>query len=498
MSAIEVLSSMPREKLEEQLIKNLKFIKSLKKQNLEAIASVEELDNKLKNQIEENNRLVDIANKLQEENDRLLMEQQKSSNSTAAIAITNIGKTISKVISQKKNDEMKLDIGMDITTISPTMQNDNDEDSPHIKALKIELNSLQTKLNSSNENEQKMKQQIIDIETKNKENENKILNLQEAYDKYLKENDKLNQENNELKIKLKNIEEQFSNLKVNSSVMESRLPALIQAENDLKQVTESRDSLNEQYEKIKNEVITLRVKNEENERQINQYKDGLKKAMRVDKERENELHQLQNKIADLEIEKQDLLKQIENYNTYNNSQDSRENDLKEKIKMLESRLETGKASEESENKIKKMNKMLEKSNVLYAELQEKYAKIEQRSKDLEIKLHHAKVPGIPIIKFIGPKSFYILYDNGIYQENIDNSSVSKTVNYYDSIKKDKGIQPDENGPFFSYSEQMMRTYFMADENTRRDISPVLMKILQFTDDEIKKELTKKKSGFHFF
>ena len=78
MSATEVLSSMPREKLEEQLIKNLKFIKSLKKQNLEAIQSVEELDNKLKIQIEENNKLVDIANKLQEENDKLIMEQQKN------------------------------------------------------------------------------------------------------------------------------------------------------------------------------------------------------------------------------------------------------------------------------------------------------------------------------------------------------------------------------------------------------------------------------------
>ena len=498
MSATEVLSSMPREKLEEQLIKNLKFIKSLKKQNLEAIQSVEELDNKLKIQIEENNKLVDIANKLQEENDKLIMEQQKNANSTAAIAITNIGKTISKVISQKKNDDMKLDIGMDVTTISPTIHNDSEDDSPHVKALKIEINSLQTKLKSSIESEKQMKQNYDDIESKNKENEIKMNNLQDSHDKYQKENEKINQENTELKEKLKNVEEQLSNLKVNSSVMESRLPALIQAENDLKQVTESRNSLNEQYEKIKIEVISLRVKNEENERQINQYKDGLKKAMRMDKERENELHQLRNKIADLEVEKDDLLRQIENYSTYNSSQDSRENDLKEKIKSLESRLENGKASEESENKLKKMNKMLEKSNVLYAELQEKFAKLEQRSKDLEIKLHHAKVPGIPIIKFIGPKTFYVLYDNGIFQENIDNSSVSKTVNYYDSSKKDKGTQSDENGPFFTYSEQMMRTYFMSDENARKDISPVIMKILQFTDEEIQKELSKKKSGFRLF
>ena len=156
-------------------------------------------------------------------------------------------------------------------------------------------------------------------------------------------------------------------------------------------------------------------------------------------------------------------------------------------------------SEETENKVKKMNQMLEKSSTLYAELQEKHSKLEQRAKDLEIKLHQAKVPGLPIIKFVGPKDFYVLFDNGVFQENIDNSSeTTKVVTYVDSKKKDKSTQYEENGQTMSYSEHLMRNYFLSDENARKDISAILMKMLNFSDDEIKRETMKKRSGFHLF
>ena len=500
MTATNVLSSMPREKLEEQLLKNLKYIKALRKQNEETISSVEELDSKLKNQIEENNKLIDLVNKLQDENEKLIQEQQKSSPSNVPVfGIANIGKTISKVISQKKCEDFKMESNLDVTTIFPTILHDDESDSAAVKALKLELSSLQNKLQTTMESERTSQQKFSEIEEKNKNLEKNAVEFEEQASKLTKENEKLKNENQEMKEKLKSLEDQYSSLKLNNFVMETKMPSLLQAENELKQITESKNSLNEQYEKIKTEVVSLRVKNEENLRQIEQYKDGLKKAMRNDKERENEIHQLHNKIADLEIEKQDLSKQIELFTNDNQNQNSRENQLKSKISELEKRLESGKASEETENKVKKMNQMLEKSSTLYAELQEKHSKLEQRAKDLEIKLHQAKVPGLPIIKFVGPKDFYVLFDNGVFQENIDNSSeTTKVVTYVDSKKKDKSTQYEENGQTMSYSEHLMRNYFLSDENARKDISAILMKMLNFSDDEIKRETMKKRSGFHLF
>ena len=45
---------------------------------------------------------------------------------------------------------------------------------------------------------------------------------------------------------------------------------------------------------------------------------------------------------------------------------------------------------------------------------------------------------------------------------------------------------------------MMRTYFMSNDSMRKDISPVLMKMLGFTDEQIMRENNKKKSGFRLF
>lgn len=494
MSAPEVIASMPREKLEEQLMKNLKYIKILKKQSNEAVASVAELDNKLKNQIEENNKLIDMVNRLQDENTKLI-ETQKSN--SQGFGIGNIGKTLTSIIATKKN-EYKLELKLDTTTLKPTI-NENEDDSPQFKALKIEYDSLNQKFLKLSEEEKTLRSFSDSLQSKleNCEKERESLSLQldkikEEYGKKTSDFDQLSEKFKESENKLSNTQKELAELKSNTQNMELKLPALLSAQAELKAVTESRNSAIEQYERIKDEVIGLRVKNDENLRQIEQYKDGLKKAMRIDKERDNEIHQLKNKITDNEIEKSDLQKQIEGYKSLQSNQDGREKELKDKIEELEKRLENGKASEEVEQKVKKMNKMLEKSNCLYAELQEKFSKIETRAKDLEIKLYKARVPGVPVIRFACQNTSYTLYDNGIFQEKVDVSGV-RTITCCDARKRDASTQNEEN--YYSYSEQLMRTYFLSDDSTRKDISVVIMKVLHFTDEEIKKETSRKRSGF---
>lgn len=488
-------SSLSRENLEDQLMKNLKYIKTLRKQIQEGIHSVEQLEQKNKEYIEENDKLVDKINMLTEENEKLRQNN-------AAAVIENIGKTITSIIGQKKN-EFVISTKLDITNIVPYIGNAGDSDSPQMKALKIELESMKQKINNLTQSESSSRQFSDVLQSKLEVSElakNSYLEkcnfLQQSLDKA---NSELNELNNLYKTtqnSLTALQQEFQQYRQKSSDIESQIPLLNATQQELKSAIEARDSAIAQYEHLKEEVISLRVTSEESSRQAEQLKDGLKKSMRNDKEKDEIIQKMKQKLEDAEIEKNDLLKRIEYINENQKDHTKREMQLQEQIKELQIRLVNGKASEETENKVKKMNKMLEKSNILYAELEEKANKSDARVHELEIQLHKAKVPGLPFVKFVGPRTTFVLYDNGVFQENADAPN-AKTILFGDSMRNDVACQVSGEEAS-TYPEQLMRQYFMSSDDNRKTITPIIMRILGFDDSAIKHETNKSRSVFKLF
>ncbi|EAY15245.1 NAC domain containing protein [Trichomonas vaginalis G3] len=488
-------SSLSRETLEKQLINNLKHIKSLKKQIDEGIQSVEQLEQKNKELIENNNKLVDKIAILEDENEKL---KQRN----AASGIANIGKTITSIITQKKS-ELTISSKLDITNLVPHMYEESESDSPQIKALKIEIDSLNQKIKNLNQNEASIRQFSDVLQSKLEVSEMAKSSLTEKCNLLQKSLDNANSETSEINklyqttmASLSSLQKEYQQYRQKSTDMETQMPALLTAQQDLKAAIENRDTANAQYEHLKEEIISLRVQAEENARQVDQYKEGLKKSMRNDKEKDDIIQKYKQKLEDAELEKTELLKQIEIYKDIQTDHEKQEKVLKDQISEIQKRIDSGKASEETENKVKKMNRMLEKSNMLYAELQEKYDKNETRVRELEKQLHKARIPGIPFVKFVGPKATFVLYDNGIFQENTEAPSVQSFVFGY-ANKSDKSVQVSGEEQA-SYSEQLMRQYFLANDDTRKSIIPIIMQILGFNESQIRAETNKLRGGFKLF
>ena len=107
-------SEWPREKLEEQVIKGLKHIKALRKQNTELLEAAHELETRLANQMQ-------MASELAEENDRL-----QSKSKTSGFTIGNIGKTITSMITGS-HGSLILDSNTSSISIDPIRMDESPE-----------------------------------------------------------------------------------------------------------------------------------------------------------------------------------------------------------------------------------------------------------------------------------------------------------------------------------------------------------------------------------
>ena len=463
----EIFLNLSREKLEEQLIKNLKHIKFLKKQNQEIL--------------EENNLFQNQINELKEE---------LNENNNSSFGLSNIGKTFSSIFEQKKNSF--LIFKSNSILIEPIY--DNNE---QIKPLKLEIENLKLKLNLNLKNQEKFETYELKInEFTNTIND--LINKNEE----LKSNLDISKfENQNLKLNISKLENDLKISQNQINKYELQIPDLLSSKTEYFDLNSKYNITLEQLEKLKIETIDLRVKTQDSERQIEQLRDSLKKSMKNDKEKDDKLFQLNSIIKDINLEKIELQQQIEGLKEHISIKDNDINDLNLLIKQLQKRLDLGCASEEMEQKLKKMNKMLEKSNLLYVEMKDKALNFESRVKDLEIQLHNAKSPGIPLIKIQTPFTNFILYDNGIYNEKNDISNI-KTIIINDQRKLDQFTQTikEENSLTDSnlYIINLMKQFFIVNDQSKKDLSIVLMRALKFSEQDINDILNKKKGFKSFF
>ena len=140
-------------------------------------------------------------------------------------------------------------------------------------------------------------------------------------------------------------------------------------------------------ESLRAQIQKDQIEINQKESKIAKLKSLLTRSMRSDKRREQQIETLQIDLADRDRHIQALENSIKETNDFSTQQQERIAQLEAELTEITNRLQSGVGSEAAQKRNERMKQMLEKSNILYAELQEKYQKAcldleEEKSKQL--------------------------------------------------------------------------------------------------------------------
>jgi len=472
---------MSREKLEEQMIKNLKHIKLLRKQNQEYLDEVK--------------RLEDTILLLNQENEKL--NNGYISQNASPLSLKGLGKTLSSMFDQKK---CEFSFIYSEFSIEPEIF----DETPQYRVLKTESVVLQEKLTQSLKQEHLFKDFSEKLQKDLENRTIKLSELQESNQKSLNEIHQIKDELIQANIKCKalktandKLEEENKQKSANITNLSKQLAEITDTLRQLQMLNTNHNVALEQFEKMKAETIEMRIKVQDSDRQIEQLRESLKKSMRSDKEKDETIHILKSKLKDLDEDKNSVQNQVFGIQELLKNKDKEIAGLKQQIIELNERIVNGVPSQEAEIKTQKMSKMLEKSNSLYSEVREKATLYENRVKELEILLHNSKKIGKPRFKIILPDQSYVLFDNGLYSDGQAYQNIETyTIGYH---KKNASTQMNSSNSSESdkYVTNLMKQYFVSSDKIRVEMSPVIMRALGFSNEEINSIASPKKGFFSF-
>lgn len=517
-------SKFTREELEDQALKSIKHIKSLRKQNTDLFNSLKQAEEKLAFQIQDNANLESENQKLQEKinsySDSNVQNTPSSPLHAATLSLGNIGRKFTAILNQKTESTLSLQAQVNEISIDPVIT--NDEDSPQVVILKSQISQLKQSLLKTQQSEITIREYASTLQTKleNKEYQDEELNTCKDQ---LKESQNLLDEkiteNNNLSIKVESLLKELNQVRKNSNEIQSQFTSLQQSSNDLNQLMKKYSDLIEQHEILKSDTIQQRVQLQESERQVEQLKDSLKKQLRSEQEKEEQIRQFSQQIKENENEKNDLQHQIEGLNKLVSIRDIEIKSSKQEKELIIERLNSGKGTMETEAKIQKMQRLIEKSNSLYAEMQMKASKYEQRVHELEKQIHNDKIKnrGTQIMQILTPKGNFILSDNGTYIKfDVTENTILNNILTFDfnSLKNgnnqknsqnriDIGIlthtSDNEIEEKYEYLKKLIIQYFRSDQKIKTQLAPVILNLLNISQFEIKKIMSGNNSGiFSFF
>lgn len=520
-------SKFAREELEDQALKSIKYIKSLRKQNTDLLNALKQTEEKLINQTQKNESLEEENQKLQEKlnsnSDSGLMSTPSSPLAAATLSLGNIGRKFTQILNQKPDSTLSLNFNVFDISIIPEKTNDSDEeDSPQITFLKSQVTQLKQSLSKSQQSEITVREYASTLQTKLENKEYQIEQLDLCKDQLKKSQNDLEEkilENQKLSQQVESLQKELHQAQKNSNEIQSQFTSLQQSSDDLNQLMEKYSELVEKYETLKSDTIQQRFQLQETERQAEQFKESLKKSMKIEQEKDELIRQFSQQIKEKENEKIDLQHQIEGLNKLVSI---RENEIKsseqEKESIIE-RLNSGKGTMETEVKIQKMQRMIEKSNSLYAEMQMKASKYEQRVHELEKQIHNDKNKnrGSQIMQILTPKGNFILSDNGTYiklnvNDNLNSNNIltydfnlPKNVNIHEnsSDRIDIGVlthtSDNEIEEKYQYLRKLVIQYFRSEQKIKKELTPVILNLLNISQFEIKKIMSGNNNGiFSFF
>ena len=474
-------SEWPREKLEEQVIKGLKHIKALRKQNTDLMEAAQKLENRLNEQIQ-------ITGELADENERL-----QNSHKQTGFAIGNIGKTLTSMIKGSHHD---LILEQDKETI--TIEAVKCDESPEVISLRAFVKQAQMQASESQQNEKTIREFAESLQKKMEQRE---VVLTEATSKC----EAQRRENGKLQLELEEARRTGAELKAKIERLEAALaeaqslaaPAfeLASANTNLEKLAAKHSELVEQHELLKNETIEARVAREETERKNEQLKESLKKAVRANKDKDDEIHALKQRLIDVKDERGEIGQQFDGLRELVSVREREISEMKAQITELTDRLNTGRGSVAVEAKVSQMQRMIEKSNELYADMQERAAKDAARVRELEVQLHSAKSPGNPLFNVETSSGEFVLCENGRWFRG-HSSAASLTLNTGSHSDKDTQTETTTNNN--EYLKTLIVKFFRANSKAQRELMPVILDVLGVSAAEKHSLVYKPRGPFSFF
>ena len=475
-------SEWPREKLEEQVIKGLKHIKALRKQNTELLEAAHELETRLANQMQ-------MASELAEENDRL-----QSKSKTSGFTIGNIGKTITSMITGS-HGSLILDSNTSSISIDPIRM----DESPEVISLRSRLKNIQDEIDESRRNETTVREFAESLQKRIEQREAVFAKISSDNDIQKKENHRLQQHLNETLTKVEGLDATIERLEkelLEAQSLTAHGPELAVMSTNLQNLAAKHSELVEQHELLKSETIEARVAREETERRNEQLKESLKKATRANKDKDDEIQALKQRLVDACDERGQIGQQFDGVRELVALREREIADLKAQLKELSERLDSGRGSVAVEAKVAQMQRMLERSNELYADMQERAAKDSARVRELEAQLHSAKSLGRPICSVETPSGEYVICENGRwFREHSSAKNVPKIAP--GCACRDQETQT-EKSPNDEYVKALVVKYFLAEGKARHQMVPVILDVLGVNSGERHAIMNRPRGGLSLF
>lgn len=470
-----LLSQYSREKLEEQLLKAIKQIKFFNNQNQQFQAQIQELTEKNKE-----------------------LESEVHGYKLGGFGIGSFGKRITQMFESSKPIELKFEINTDTVSVEPVEL--NGEESERFAFLKNENNELKKKLDVLEKDFEAQKEFSDNLQKKNENQEGSIEEYSNELELLRKTKSKLEGDNQSLQNMVNDLEKKVEKLNGELSGLKDSSLLFKEKSEEYDKLMEEHTEVVEQCEKLKSNQAQQTIRIDELQRENDKLRESLKKSMYLSQKKDEMINLSKLDYQNAVKENQELKQQNEGQLELISKKESKINDLTQSLKEVQERLDSGQGSIEKENKVKKMQKMVEKSNLLYAEMQEKAVKFEERVHILEKELHKHNERGNDILYIKLPKHNYILTDNGKYFEE-NNSKCTIVYNCLEPVKKEnKEIQVGTNDESqFEYLKELIIQILNANNNSKNQLIPILLRFLKCDEDEIQTIMKNmNKRSYHFF
>lgn len=241
------------------------------------------------------------------------------------------------------------------------------------------------------------------------------------------------------------------------------------------------ETLQAQIQKVQEEISQKEAK-------VVKLKGLLTRSMRSDKRREQQIETLQIDLADRDRHILSLNNELEENRAFSASQAQRITQLEEELTELTNRLQSGVGSEAAQKRNERMKQMLERSNILYAELQTKYQRL---NSELESEKHkQKKIPKPERVIITNNAEAITLNDDNTYDIGTPYSSYPKGIQVTDLRKRqttgEKNQADAASNPNILkvYLKQVLLEFFIGDSSTQNRLIPVALQLLDCSSDQI--------------
>jgi hypothetical protein len=237
-------------------------------------------------------------------------------------------------------------------------------------------------------------------------------------------------------------------------------------------------ALEEQIRKCQEDLAAKHAK-------VDKLKDLLRRSMRAEKRREQQVEALQLDVDSRDRQVQALAQEIEDKNAFITRQTERIEELELEITEMSNRLRTGAGSEAAQKRSERMRQMVERSSALYADLQTRYRQV---CSDLEDERKKKSASGTPKrVIVLSDHEALTLNNNGTFAPREAARHLPPDVVVHDLRgrgRQAKAQEPPEESLLKVYLRGVLLEFFIADSATQHRLVPVMLQLLDCSPEQI--------------